>query len=537
MFEKSQKEFKDMFQLKIDEFDSNHFKSLEKATKAVNDYLYAYKNKNKYAYVVAVHSTLEIKRLIEMGVTILNNDVPYCRSYAKAEETQYPALEWTQYALSYFTQTCISLDQWMDEKYGFSMHSKIPIGNFGRDAESMIIDVLFSRALQSSNCLLWYSDTSLPDLGGHESLDYRRYLYDQFESNIEVSNSGFYRNYCVQIDLSFLCLNAIIKSEHIFDEQATNLTNRRIDDKIEKEVDLYNKQAEEVENFESSQHAFSKLKSIVAQWIDDLKHGNMFAEILLEHLYRCISSPQSKLYDPQLLQFVNFLMKKSFSDLIDKFQKRDAVIIFASYNKIIISTKKMSKVTAVNYTNFIYKSIENIEAFKQMRFSTKKVWKSFMFKDKFNYAGFDADDKDNKVACEWDLLNHLPLKLHKTFNLLVADFMKIVYDFNQDNKNKLITSDARDHTIQTLGISGHGGSKEDEDPYVGNNPAYTTMDQLDKIQELSEPDDIHFMKGQIRSYFTNKLFKVIDEIHLSKNNADHDYTDSLQNPHLYTDEE
>jgi hypothetical protein len=57
-----------------------------------------------------------------------------------------------------------------------------------------IIDVLYSRALQKANHLLWYSDTTLPDLGGNEDTDFRRF-FDLFDSNMEKSFPGFYRSY------------------------------------------------------------------------------------------------------------------------------------------------------------------------------------------------------------------------------------------------------------------------------------------------------------------------------------------------------
>ena len=60
-----------------------------------------------------------------------------------------------------------------------------------------------------SKHLLWYSDTSKPDLGGHEDKDYRMYFQEEIE-NPEIVQKGFYRQYTVELDLSSLAVNTIL---------------------------------------------------------------------------------------------------------------------------------------------------------------------------------------------------------------------------------------------------------------------------------------------------------------------------------------
>lgn len=71
--------------------------------------------------------------------------------------------------------------------------------------------------------MLWYSNTSLPDLGGHEDQDFRSYFQDEIE-NPEVINKGFYRGYTVEIEVSNLAVNTILQSEFIkeFEEATMN---------------------------------------------------------------------------------------------------------------------------------------------------------------------------------------------------------------------------------------------------------------------------------------------------------------------------
>lgn len=88
----------------------------------------------------------------------------------------------------------------------------IPVCNLGDNIN--IIDTLFSRSLHRSKHLLWYSDTSLPDLGGNEDRNCRFYNQEEME-NPELNRPGFYRSYVVEIDIGNLALNTIFQSEYL----------------------------------------------------------------------------------------------------------------------------------------------------------------------------------------------------------------------------------------------------------------------------------------------------------------------------------
>jgi DNA polymerase epsilon subunit 1 len=310
-FDKAQRELKDREPTETEIFDYKNFKSLDKAFGKIDELIKEYKGKTKTAFILVVHSYLSIKRLASMGLSTLDGEAPSVYKAINREENEYPALDWSFYAAGHFATNCLFLDEWFEEKLNFSNYSGIPIGNLQSDSTSQIvlmIDVLFSRALQNSNSLLWYSDTSLPDLGGNEDADFRRFLYDQFESNIEISNPGFYRSYCVEIDLNLLCINAILQSDSIY-EFVTTSSDQKITNQQKEFLDLYNRLSEDIESLDSCSSSFLKLKAVAQQWIEDIKKGNTFADILLQNLYFYLSSPNSKLYDPQLMNFVSNLMR------------------------------------------------------------------------------------------------------------------------------------------------------------------------------------------------------------------------------------
>jgi DNA polymerase epsilon subunit 1 len=65
---------------------------------------------------------------------------------------------------------------------------------------------------------------------------------------------------------------------------------------------------------------------------------NHYADMLVDHLYRWISSPTSRLYDPALHMLVHNLTKKVFIQLRAELQKLGAKIVYASFNKVRTTT-------------------------------------------------------------------------------------------------------------------------------------------------------------------------------------------------------
>ena len=70
------------------------------------------------------------------------------------------------------------------------------MGNLEEDSAIAAIDTLYARNLSKNRHVLWFSDTSLPDLGGHEDQDFRAYFQEETQ-NPEWIKKGFYRGYTV----------------------------------------------------------------------------------------------------------------------------------------------------------------------------------------------------------------------------------------------------------------------------------------------------------------------------------------------------
>jgi hypothetical protein len=303
---------------------------------------------------------------------------------------------------------------------------------------------------------------------------------------------------------------------------------------VEQEL-LQNKVSDDVESFESCTNSFIKLRTVITQWLDEVKkHSNMFADVLLSHIYRWLSSGEAKLFDPQLFNFVNNLMQKCFTELLNKFKALGANIVFSSFNRIIIETKKPDVEQARNYVTFIIDSIMRETMFKYLRMHTIEEWKTLMFKDRFNYGGI-REESERRVTCNFDLKNHLPDKVSKIFLTMIGEFILKNYNHSVETRRKVLEDDPN---ININVTNPHLSKDEyDDDPYVGPHAACKSMEHLDTINDVSELEGVTFAKQILLKDFTKKLFEIIEEINNSKHAAEHQYNIAEKDFEFITEEE
>ena len=122
------------------------------------------------------------------------------------------------------------VEEWLQNQIQFSRNTAIPLCNL--ENTSFVIDTLFAKMLFQQKHLLWYSDSAKQDLGGHEDHNYRLFIQEDIE-NPQLNNKGFYRNYSVEINISQLALNTILRSESmpefasIFNSTAINVNDSK----------------------------------------------------------------------------------------------------------------------------------------------------------------------------------------------------------------------------------------------------------------------------------------------------------------------
>lgn len=174
----------------------------------------------------------------------------------------------------------LEIPQAIKEKINFSRYSLVPLCNLSEDAPLTIIDTLYARNLSLSRHVLWYSDTQKPDLGGHEEKDFRAYFQEELE-NPEVCKKGFYRHYCVEIDLSILALNTIMQAEFLKEfEEATNVAAQQNTSTVHDKNQAFGKFQSagefdtDLDEYVSCAPVFQKLRDLCNLWVKDVLNGD-----------------------------------------------------------------------------------------------------------------------------------------------------------------------------------------------------------------------------------------------------------------------
>jgi len=81
-------------------------------------------------------------------------------------------------------------------------------------------------------------------------------------------------------------------------------------------------------------------------------------------LYRWIKSSSSKLFDPALHRLIQGQMKKVFLQLLAELRRLGAQIVFANFNRVLISTTKTSVDNARGYCEYVLAAIKKKPLFQ-----------------------------------------------------------------------------------------------------------------------------------------------------------------------------
>ena len=154
---------------------------------------------------------------------------------------------------------------------------------------------------------------------------------------------------------------------------------------------------------------FQKLKDLCNLWVKDVLSGDHYADVLVSHLYRWISSPaEAKLYDPLLHRLIHKLMKKNFFQLLYRLKELGCNVIFANFHRMIINTERATLDEAENFIAFVIETIKQKPLFAFIQLQPVNYWRILLFKDWYNYGGIKESGNEKKVVAKWDIALHLP---------------------------------------------------------------------------------------------------------------------------------
>ena len=327
------------------------------------------------------------------------------------------------------------MEEWWTERVDVAKYAQIPLGNLGVDVPCDIADVFFARKLQDQNHVLWVSPTKYPDLGGGASE--ANQLLAEPVTAAEISAPGAYRSICVELKLSGVPVNALMK-QNLLDEldgiqldvlgAEDTAINKRLSDEATQHVRVTPKGYENERA--ACSHTMRILRNVVQGWMVDMaKTGNEFADMLLMHFYRWMHTDGSMLHDPSLHRVTHTLMQHLFQQLVTELQQLGAKLVFASEHSVILCTDKTTVEQAEGYVAYILEALKGNELFDFVDITAGRTWQSLLWMDKANFGGLQLTDDETEngdglqVESNWNIGEYLPAVTINDFLVLISEFI------------------------------------------------------------------------------------------------------------------
>ena len=327
------------------------------------------------------------------------HEVPMVTMRSNTSDSHYPALGWQNFAVQRMLQRFILANGWWEDRLEYARYAHVPVGNFGSDAPSFVADIFFSRLLRRQDHLLWMSRTSTPDLGhgagtmtnsssggpspasGNASTATAGHGTEN-----SVSAPGAYRSICVELDVFNLAVNTMLEVARLDELEGADGSGEGID------VSMFaggeEDGGDDGGDNDTCSHSFRVLRMLVQNWfMDVVKKDNPFADQLLVHFYRWVCSSSSLSHEPAVRSMLHRLMSKVFVRLVGEFERLGCTIVYADFNRLIISTNQRSLEAATGYMDYIVNTVQSNPLFSRITLQATKYWSSLLFMDRVNYGG------------------------------------------------------------------------------------------------------------------------------------------------------
>ncbi|KAI9293341.1 hypothetical protein K502DRAFT_366802 [Neoconidiobolus thromboides FSU 785] len=451
-------------------FETSFFDKPQNAWSAVQKFIVQYQA-NKLGPTILLLDSPHIKELSYLVKGF--NDYPIANISSLNQRIQMPALGWQNYVYTTMLVQLFSVPLWLKDQIAWANFSNVPLCNLSEDLPLMTADITFARQLRSTQQVLWWSDSDLPDLGGKEFDDFR-YLVD---NDMTLPNLNFptaHASVCFEISLEYLAINSILNS-HLINEleggssmygisESNNIFRgfKQMNGNNEKNA-FDNINDGTVGDITSiNPMIFDTLKNMIKKWCDELIHTrNPFYEQMMNHCYRWLSTMDSKLYDVQLHALIIYLMKKLFAQLLVFIKSIGAVIIHATTHRLILGTNKVSRKNGHSFAEYVLQSILEKPLFRNLGLSITLFWDRLIWMSPSNYGGIIYKAEENQrvekslavtllasqqlestpvinvedalywlkdVEMNWSIAHYLPSLVRPYFDIIIG---KYIYDIHQ----------------------------------------------------------------------------------------------------------
>ncbi|XP_028788442.1 DNA polymerase epsilon catalytic subunit A-like, partial [Neltuma alba] len=285
---------------------------------------------------------------------------------------------------------------------------------------------------------------------------------------------GAYRRVTVELKIHHLAVDALLKSNQVNELEGGALLG--FDHDINSGPFAINDQ-NGIDEATSCARAFRVLKQLIQRCLADaVTSGNAYADAILQHLYRwlCSSSPAP-------------------------------------------SQGKHDLPAAKAYCDSLLRTLQSRDLFEWIELEPLQFWNSLLFMDQYNYGGIPAksddainDESQVDIISSWNIAEYLPKKIQDHFVFIVSQFMYIPWNYAQRQAAIPASSQSGDSCTPSITI----GAAEKFESHV-----------------------TEYIKGQISSYFTDKLLGIVGDImhHMKEIRLEKDQNVSSGNPQLAAD--
>ncbi|KAH8310400.1 hypothetical protein KR044_001123, partial [Drosophila immigrans] len=352
--------------------------------------LSAYKQEQLGPTLLCLQTAIEARKL-SLALPVLL-EFPQVQIHITDDASLLCGLDWQRQGARAVVRHFLNLQNVLELMLDQCRYFQLPIGNMPPDTVLFGADLFFARLLQKHNFVLWWSASTRPDLGGREADDSR--LLAEFEESISVvqNHAGFYGDVCVELALDSLAVSALLQSHKIQEmEGASSAITFDVLPQASLEEMIGSLPAATLPSYDETalcSAAFRVLRSMVNGWLREVSiNQNIFSDFQIVHFYRWMRSSNALLYDPALRRSLNNLMRKMFLRIIAEFKRLGASIVYADFNRIILSSGKKSVSDALGYVDYIVQSLRNKEMFHSIQLSYEQCWNFMLWLDQSNFSG------------------------------------------------------------------------------------------------------------------------------------------------------
>lgn len=410
----------------------------KEAIRSLNKVLQDIRDEGNKPIILGIQSAGGQQHLRSIGLSSVrefpNMHIPFLKG-----DSLFPAIGWQLFAAKRMMGQFLNLEEFIEERIALCRYADIPLCNIENDYLLFLSDLFFARRLRKADMVLWCSSSSKPDLGGSEQDDNTLSL-EEFKFP-EMNVPGTYDNVCIELEVWDLALNTLIQS---FGQQAEeNIATSSSRGNLHF-LDNHFAEPEESStsivlnngNNDSLHHVLVIIRAMVKKWLSEVRNEkSLIATHFLEIFHRWITSSTAFFYDPLIVSHIHNLMKRSFGSLLEEIRRLGSQIVYASFDKLVISTSKTNFKIGGSYASYLLSALSRNIQFEHLELKPVQFWDYLIWLDLYNFGGImhiendpesGGEDTDVDVDMKWDISSYLPPIAQDAFESTIAHFINTV---------------------------------------------------------------------------------------------------------------